>query len=186
MGYVGRMLKQADVAAHQGWRYEAKDLPQGVVPGHDGQHNTQRVPAHIALCVLCFDGLCFQDAFGVLGVIAADIGALRHFKTCGCDGFAHLRDEQRCELVAVAFQQQRKAAHPEATMLQGLRGVAFCGAGCELKLGLNGLWCQGIEAPEHFTGGRVQRLNHPSFALHRSPRRQERCPCWYLVYPPVT
>ena len=46
---VRRVLEQADVAGHQRGREEAEDLPEGEVPGHDGEHDAERVPAHVAV-----------------------------------------------------------------------------------------------------------------------------------------
>ena len=49
---VGRVLEQSDVAGHQRRRQKTEDLPEGKVPGHDGQHNAERVPAHVAVVLL--------------------------------------------------------------------------------------------------------------------------------------
>ena len=49
LGHIGGVLEQADVARHQRGREEAEDLPEGEVPGHDGEHDAERVPADIGV-----------------------------------------------------------------------------------------------------------------------------------------
>ncbi len=75
LGDVGGVLEEADVAGHQCRREEAEDLPEGEVPGHDGEDDAERVPADVGV-VLGLDGLGGEDARGVVGVVAAGGGAL--------------------------------------------------------------------------------------------------------------
>ncbi len=37
LGDVGGVLEESDVAGHEGGSEEAEDLPEGEVPGHDGE-----------------------------------------------------------------------------------------------------------------------------------------------------
>ena len=65
------MLEQADVAGHQRGREKTEDLPEGEVPGHDGEHDAERVPANEGVVGSDVDGLGREDAGGVVGVVAA-------------------------------------------------------------------------------------------------------------------
>ena len=49
LGDVGGVLEQADVAGHECGREEAEDLPEGEVPGHDGEDDAERVPADVGV-----------------------------------------------------------------------------------------------------------------------------------------
>ncbi len=50
--HVRRVLEEADVAGHQRRRGEAEHLPEREVPGHDGQHDAERLVADVALRAL--------------------------------------------------------------------------------------------------------------------------------------
>ena len=78
LGDVGGVLEQADVAGHERGREEAEDLPEGEVPGHDGEDDAERVPADVGV-VFGGDGFGGEDAGGVVGVVAAAGGALEDF-----------------------------------------------------------------------------------------------------------
>src|ERR1700760_444407 len=75
LGNIGGVFEQSDVACHQGRCEEAEDLPEGEVPRHDGQDDADRIPANVAFVVAGGDGLRGEDAGGVLGEVAAGVGA---------------------------------------------------------------------------------------------------------------
>jgi hypothetical protein len=52
---VGRVLEQRDIACHQRRGKETEDLPEGKVPWHNGEHDAERLPAHIAVVGLGWD-----------------------------------------------------------------------------------------------------------------------------------
>ena len=98
LGHVGGVLEQADVARHQRGREKAEDLPEGEVPGHDGEHDAERVPADVGVVGSDVDGLGREDAGGVVGVVAADAGAFEDFGAGLRDGLAHLGGDERGEV----------------------------------------------------------------------------------------
>ena len=110
--------------------------------------------------VLGLDGLGGEDTGGVVGVVAADVGALADFLAGGGKGFAHLGGHEGGELFNVAFEQGREAAHPEDALVEGLARVGLGGAGGDGEAGVESLGREGVEAAEENAGGWIQRLDH--------------------------
>ena len=128
---VGGVLEQADVAGHERGSEEAEDLPEGEVPGHDGEDDAEGVVADVALGVLGGDAFGGEDAGGVVGVVAADGGALGDLGAGGDEGLAHLGGHGDGELFEVGFEQRGEAAHPEDALVEGLFGVGLGCARCD-------------------------------------------------------
>ena len=122
---VGGVLEQADVAGHERGGEEAEDLPEGEVPGHDGEDDAEGVVADVGLGVLGGDAFGGEDAGGVVGVVAADVGALGDFGAGGDEGLAHLGGHGGGELFEVGFEQRGEAAHPEHALVEGLPGIGL-------------------------------------------------------------
>ena len=87
---VGSVLEKASVAGHQRRCDESKNLPEGKVPRHHGQHHTQWSICHITGGSTCLDLLVGQDLFGILGVVAADPGTLFDLAAALSEGLSHL------------------------------------------------------------------------------------------------
>ena len=102
-------LSTAAVAGHQRRRGEAEHLPEREVPGHDRQHDAQRLEGDVALGGVGLDVLVGQEARGVLGVEVAVPGALLDFGFGFDDRLAHLRRGQRRPR-ALPLAQHRAAA----------------------------------------------------------------------------
>ena len=77
--HVRSVFQQANVSGHQRRRREAKHLPERKVPGHHGEHRTKRLKAHVTLLRIRFDDLIGEMMLRVLGVVAANPGALFRF-----------------------------------------------------------------------------------------------------------
>ena len=56
---VGSVLEDRGVPRRQGRRREAEDLPEGKIPGHDRQHDAERLERYEAPC-----GITFHDLIG--------------------------------------------------------------------------------------------------------------------------
>ncbi len=67
---IWRVLEETYVASHKGRCEEAEDLPEGEVPGHDGEDDAEWIPPDIT-GVLSGDGFRSEDARSVSGVVAA-------------------------------------------------------------------------------------------------------------------
>ena len=89
------MFEDRAVAGHQRRRREANDLPEWEVPGHDRQHDTQRLEGDIALAGVGLDVFVRQESGRVLGVEIAVPGALFYFAFGFDDGLAHLGGRER-------------------------------------------------------------------------------------------
>ena len=76
--HVGGVLEQAALPAIRAAE-KAEDLPEGEVPGHDGEDDAERSPAEGGVERRCVDGFRREDAGGVFGVEAAGGGALGDF-----------------------------------------------------------------------------------------------------------
>jgi hypothetical protein len=89
-GDVGGMLQNASVSCHEGRCGEAEHLPEGKVPGHDGEDDPEGTVRHITLGAVGLDLDVGEDRFGVLGVVAAGPGAFVDLCTTLANRFAHL------------------------------------------------------------------------------------------------
>ena len=92
-GDVGGVLEQADVAGHERRGGEPHGLPQREVPRHHGQHRAERLPAGVGAGRADGAGvgrLVGQEGLGVLGEVAARLGALERLGLGRGQGLAHL------------------------------------------------------------------------------------------------
>ena len=159
LGDVGGVLEQAHVASHQGGREEAEDLPEGEVPGHDGEDDSERVPADGGVEGRGVERLRREDAGGVCGVEAAGGGALGDFSAGLRDGLAHLGGDERGEVCGLAVQKVRELVHAERAMGErDLRCAGECGLG-ESDLFQQGLAGERREAAQQNSGGGIDGLD---------------------------
>ena len=149
---VGGVFEQSDVAGHQCRREKTEDLPEGEVPGHDGEDDAERVPAYVAVVVLGGDGLGREDAGGVVGVVAADVGALEDLESSGFERLAHLERDEGGEVFGLVFEDGGELAHPEGAMFERDGGVGAEGVVGEGDLLTSGLVGEGFEAAEKLVG----------------------------------
>ena len=61
-------------------------------------------------------GFGFEDALGVVGVVAAGGDAFGDFEARGGEGLAHLGGHERGEIFGIGFEQEGEAAHPEGAL----------------------------------------------------------------------
>ena len=152
------MLEEADVASHECGREEAEDLPEGEVPGHDGEDDAEGVPADVGV-VFGVDGFGREDAGGVVGVVAAGGGALEYFLLRGVEGLAHLEGDDGGEVVGLVLEESGELAHAEGAVLEGDGGVGAEGFGGEGDLFEDGFGGEGVEAADEFAGGGIDGLD---------------------------
>ena len=59
---VRSVFEQSDVAGHLRGSKEAEDLPEGEVPGHDGEYDAEGIPPHIAVVLFGRDRFRCEDS----------------------------------------------------------------------------------------------------------------------------
>ena len=96
------VLEQADVARHERRRGEPDDLPKGIVPRHQRQHDAERLVAHEAAVV---DAFVAQHRLAVRGVVAAALGTFRRLGAALGQRLAHLERGEVGELVALRLEK---------------------------------------------------------------------------------
>jgi len=74
--HIRSVFEKSDVAGHERWRGETKDLPKGEIPRHDGKHRAQRLVAHEATRGVGCDLFVGEETSGVLGVVTTRPRAL--------------------------------------------------------------------------------------------------------------
>gem|GEM_PF-4445429 len=148
LGDIGGVLEQGDVAGHEGGSGEAEDMPEGEVPGHDGEDDADGVIADVALGVAGGDVFGGEDARCVLGVVAAGGSALGDFLARGGKRFAHLGGHERGEIVDIGFEDRGEATHPEDALVERFAGVRFGSVGRDGELGVDRVRCECVEAAE--------------------------------------
>ena len=85
------MFEQPDITRHQSRSGKTKHLPEGKIPGHDGQHRTDRQITHKAFLRAGFNDFIGQKFFRVLGIVAARGGALGRLSHGSFVGLAHFQ-----------------------------------------------------------------------------------------------
>ncbi len=156
---AGGVFEQGSVARHKGGGEEAEDLPEGEVPGHDGEEDAEGFPADIAVGVAGGDGLGGDHAGGVVGEEAAGIGAFEDLVAGGVERLAHLVGDGEGEVVDIVFEQGGELAHTEGAVLDGHGGVGGEGVGGEGDLLAYGFVGEGFEGAEELAGCGIDGLD---------------------------
>ncbi len=108
--HVRGVLEQARVAGHQRRGGEAEHLPEGEVPGHHRQHETERLEGHVApRGVRSARARAARKRSRVLGVVVAAAGALVGLGAALGQRLAHLERHQARQLVPPLAQQRAGA-----------------------------------------------------------------------------
>src|SRR5581483_3383959 len=94
LGYIGGVLQDGRVAGHERRSREAEYLPEGEVPGHDRQNDTERLEADVALACIGGDGDTAQEALSLVGKVVAVPGAFGNLGLGLDDRLAHLGGDQ--------------------------------------------------------------------------------------------
>src|SRR5207244_7378769 len=126
---------------------EAEDLPEGKVPGHDGQDGPERVEADVAAARVGPAGLRGEELLGVLGVVLAAPGALLDLPLALRDRLSHLERHGAGVRGLLRAQHARRIAdrpctlldRPSPTVEEGMVDVledAFCIRRSELCYGI--------------------------------------------------
>src|SRR5579884_1790523 len=102
------MFKYGCIARHQCRGRETNDLPEGVVPGHQGQHNAERLERNVALSGTGLNVFIVEELLSIICVIVAVPGALLDFSLSLSDWFAHF---QRSDLSQVGFVAAQMLCH---------------------------------------------------------------------------
>jgi hypothetical protein len=133
--HVGGVLEQPHVPRHEPRRGEAEYLPEGEVPRHHGQHRALRKKVHLAARGAAhLHWSRRQHGRGVVGVVAADPGALLGLGAGGGERLAHLRGHQPRPALLFAVQQVGGAAHLLGALRHRRAAVAEEGVGRALQL----------------------------------------------------
>jgi hypothetical protein len=160
LGHVASVFEECYVARHERRSGEAEDLPEGKVPGHDGQNDADGIVAKIAVSMVAVDVLGSKDALGIFGVVAAASGALFYLSARGSEGLAHLGGDEGSQLFEIRLQQSGEAAHPEDALIERFPRVSPGGASSDREPRVERFGREGVEAAKDLSGGRVERLDH--------------------------
>jgi hypothetical protein len=153
------MLQQAGIARDQGGRGEAEYLPQGKIPWHDGQNDTERFVADATLPRPRIHDLVRQKGGSVLGVVAANPAALVDFGQCRGEGLTHLGGHQTREFFATGMQAVRRSQEPLRSPVDGpFREFLLCRNGA-LDNGLEIVVSEDRVLPQHLPRCRVHALH---------------------------
>ena len=88
--HVGGVLQNPRVPRHERRGGEAKDLPEGKVPRHDGEHRPQGIKSYVAAGCVGLPRLIRQKSLCVLRVVVTSPRTLLHFRFPLHDRFSHL------------------------------------------------------------------------------------------------
>src|SRR5437667_278427 len=99
------------IAVHESGRGEAEHLPEREVPGHHGEHDSQRIEADVALGRIGLTGLLGQKAGGLLRVVVAHPGAFLHLRLALDDRLAHLAGHRTGVVSLAPPKRTRRFAH---------------------------------------------------------------------------
>ena len=113
------MLQQPDVPGHERRRGESEDLPEGKIPRHHRQDDTERLVEHEAFAVLRANVALGQVRFGILCVVPARGRALGRLFHSGPNGLAHLQGHQATELRTPRLEQVGRFHHDRGPLGEG-------------------------------------------------------------------
>jgi hypothetical protein len=109
--HVRRVLQDADVSGHQGWRGEAEHLPQREVPRHDGEDDTERFEDGVRFGAFGGDDVWCEVRLGVVRIVIADPRALLDLGMALRQRLAHLLGHQPCEIAILLSQHDGRLLH---------------------------------------------------------------------------
>ena len=153
------MLEQADVAGHESGSGEADDLPERIVPGHDGEDGADGTVADEAFFGAGFDDFVGEYLFGVLGVIAAGGGALYGLGDGGFVGLAHFEGHEMSEFIFVAFEDLGGFQHAAGALGEGSLALGVESGNGELELLLDLGAGKRLESLQGFAGSGINGGN---------------------------
>jgi hypothetical protein len=130
-GDVGGVLEQTHVPCRERRRGEAKDLPEGEVPRHDGEDEAERLEGHVAPRGVGRRRLRREKVLCVLRVVLAHPGALVGLGPPLGHGLAHLEGHEAGE--PLAFSPQERAGAPQGRRALGEGGRSKAGSGGERR-----------------------------------------------------
>ena len=118
------MLQQPGVACGERGGREAKDLPEGEIPGHDGQHGSEWLVAHETAGGVGGDRFISEQSLTIFGVVAAGPGAFLRLRDGGGQGLAHFGGHHGRDLVHDVGQvaaDMRSLRPPDPYKQKGIR-----------------------------------------------------------------
>jgi hypothetical protein len=164
-GHIRGVLEEAGVAGHEGRRREAKDLPEGEVPGHDGEHHPEGIVADVALAGVGLDVFRREVAGRRVCVVIAAQRALLDLRPAAGDRLSHLEGRQPGILVPPFSQDTRCSPHEISPLGEGGlppgERAGVDGRQRSFELGLLPLF---VDLDTFFRGG-IDRLHHGAILL---------------------
>ena len=109
--HIRCMLKQTDIACHQAGRCETEYLPEGKVPGHNRQNDTQGFEGHITLAGIRIHNFVPKKAFCLPGIVATYPGALGYLRSGFPNDLAHLAGDEPGIFFFMVFQDTGGTVH---------------------------------------------------------------------------
>ena len=89
-GHIGGVFEDDRVSCEDGRDGGAHDLPEGEVPGHDGEDDSEGFEGHETTACLGGDGMVGKEGGGDVGLLVAAERAFFDFGLSLGDGFSHL------------------------------------------------------------------------------------------------
>jgi len=105
------VLKDNGISGHQGRRGAPKDLPEGEIPGHYGEHDSERFERDKAPRGITGNHFASEVFLGVFGEVVTAQGAFLDFGTALSDWLAHLLRYEFREIVAASSEEIRSEIH---------------------------------------------------------------------------
>ena len=151
------MLEKPSVSGHERRRREANDLPKRKVPGHDREHDPERLKRDDAPARVRPDLLICEVARRGRGEVLAGPGALLDLGSGLDDRFAHLQRGEARVAVDPLPQEPGEGAHGDGalrdrTLAPGQKRVVRLGKG-HLDL----VRPKRVARRDHFLGRRIYR-----------------------------
>lgn len=115
---VGGVFEHGGVASHQRRNGKTEHLPEGEIPGHDGQHDAQGLKGHIAFRGVARDDFRGQETGAVVGIILANPGAFFDFRASLSDRLAHFVRHELRIVSLVTTQDQRHLTQPGGAVVK--------------------------------------------------------------------
>jgi hypothetical protein len=154
------VLEQEAVARRDDRSRRPHRLPQGEIPGHDREDDSERplVDGNATTLpgVKLFRG---EEAAAVLGIVLGRPGALLDLGFRLDDRLSHLTADRLCQLIVHRAELARDTGHqlgalaPWRTTLRGEGGVG------EIERRVDPVVGEDLEGPDHLARGRVDRLH---------------------------
>ncbi len=153
--HVLGVLEQPDIARHERRSGEANDLPEWIIPRHDGEHRAERLIPNPAAPVRVGRRFIGQQLLRLFGEVTAGRGALPCLVEGLLDRLAHFQRHQPAQALVFGLEQPGKAEHLFPALRQGGLTMPLKRGDGPRQLRVELGRSEGGKGPHHFAGGGV-------------------------------